>query len=79
MFELGGHVIDPMVRLMGRPKNVTVTLHKELPLDDKLHDNTLALLEWDKCIGIGASLVRCSPTLRVIAPLKYLEPTAARS
>jgi predicted dehydrogenase len=51
MFELGGHVIDPMVRLMGRPRNVTATLHKESPFDDKLHDNTLALLEWDKCIG----------------------------
>jgi predicted dehydrogenase len=51
MFELGGHVIDPMVRLMGRPRNITVTLHKESTLDDKLHDNTLALLEWDKSIG----------------------------
>src|SRR5580704_18710586 len=28
MFELGCHVIDPMVRLMGRPRKVTATLHK---------------------------------------------------
>ncbi len=51
MFELGGHVIDPMIRLMGRPRNVTARLQKELPLNDNLNDNTLAVLEWDKAIG----------------------------
>lgn len=52
MFELGGHVIDPMVRLMGRPSNVSPILHKELPLDDELHDNTLATLEWEHAVGV---------------------------
>jgi predicted dehydrogenase len=52
MFELGGHVIDPMVRLMGRTERVHTILQKELPLDDKLHDNTLATLEWDHAIGM---------------------------
>jgi predicted dehydrogenase len=52
MFELGGHVIDPMIRLMGRPQRVNSILHKELPLNDDLHDNTLATLEWDRAIGI---------------------------
>jgi predicted dehydrogenase len=51
MFELGGHVIDPMARLMGRPRNVVVKLQHELPSNDPLNDNTLAMLEWDKAIG----------------------------
>ena len=51
MFELGCHVIDPMVRLMGRPRNVTATLHKDGAYADTLRDNTLAVLEWDKAIG----------------------------
>lgn len=52
MFELGGHVIDPIIRLMGRPRNVTATLQKELAMNDELNDNTLAVLEWDKALGI---------------------------
>ena len=51
MFELGGHIIDPMVRLMGRPRNITTTLHKDGAFADTLRDNTLAVLEWDKAIG----------------------------
>jgi predicted dehydrogenase len=51
MFELGGHVIDPIARLMGRPRAVKAILHKELPLNDKLNDNTLATLEWENAIG----------------------------
>lgn len=51
MFELGGHVIDPVARMMGRPREVKAILKKDLPLDDKLNDNTLAVLEWDKAIG----------------------------
>src|ERR1017187_4084094 len=51
MFELGGHVIDPMVRLMGRPRSVTPTLHKDGAYPDNLKDNTFAVLEWEKAIG----------------------------
>jgi predicted dehydrogenase len=51
MFELGGHVIDPMARLMGRPRNVVVKLQHELPSSDRLNDNTLATIEWDKAVG----------------------------
>lgn len=51
MFELGCHVIDPMVRLMGRPRNVTPTLHKDGAYPDTLRDNTFAVLEWEKAIG----------------------------
>ena len=51
MFDLGGHVIDPMVRLMGRPRKVTSVLQKESSLADKLNDNTLAMLEWDRAMA----------------------------
>lgn len=52
MFELGGHVIDPVVRLMGRPRKVTTALHKHGAFDDTLKDNTVALLEWENATGI---------------------------
>lgn len=52
MFELGGHVIDPVVRLMGRPRKVTPILHTDGRFGDDFKDNTAAVLEWDKAIGI---------------------------
>jgi predicted dehydrogenase len=55
MFELGGHVIDPVVRLMGRPKKIMTALHKHGKFDDTLQDNTVALLEWEKATGIVQS------------------------
>jgi predicted dehydrogenase len=55
MFELGGHVIDPVVRLMGKPKRIVPMLHKDAAFDDKLMDNTVAMLEWDKALGVISS------------------------
>ncbi len=52
MFELAGHVIDPIVRLMGRPERVTPYLrHDHREIDDGLADNTMAVFEWDRAIG----------------------------
>jgi len=56
MFELGGHVVDPIVRLMGRPERVTPYLrHDYRELDDGLADNTMAVLEWRSAIGTVAT------------------------
>ena len=55
MFELGSHLIDPMVRLMGRPIKVTSTLKHHSSLEDSLMDNTVAVLEWDSCLGVITS------------------------
>ncbi len=52
MFELGCHLIDPIVRLMGRPRKVRSILRTDGPYQDRLRDNTVALLEWDRAIGI---------------------------
>jgi predicted dehydrogenase len=51
MFELGGHLIDPMVRLMGRPERVTPYLRRDSRAEDGLADNTIAVFEWDRAIG----------------------------
>ena len=51
MFELGGHVIDPMVRLLGKPSRVTPFLRTD-GARDALRDNTLAVFEWGHAIGV---------------------------
>jgi predicted dehydrogenase len=56
MFELAGHIIDPIVRLMGRPEKVTPYLrHDYRELDDGLADNTMAVFEWRRAIGTVAT------------------------
>ncbi len=55
MFELGCHMIDSMVRLMGPPGKVTPVLHKDGNFNDTLRDNTLAVLEWKGALGIVES------------------------
>ena len=51
MFELGGHVIDPVAWLMGRPEKVTPFLRHDGLEPDGLADNTMAVLEWRKAMG----------------------------
>jgi len=52
MFELGGHVIEPMVRLMGRPAKVTPALRTDSSVKDSLRDNCVAVLEWGNALGM---------------------------
>ncbi len=58
MFELGPHVIDPLVRLLGRPDRVTPFLKNHGNHDDNLADNTMAVFECSSALGLvtGASL-----------------------
>lgn len=55
MFELGGHLIDPIVRLMGKPVRITPFLRSHGPQNDKLADNNLAVFEWAKALGVVSS------------------------
>ncbi len=55
MFDLAGHMIDPIVRLMGRPERVTPYLRRGSRGDDGLMDNTLAVLEWRAAVGTFSS------------------------
>ena len=58
MFELGGHVIDPLIRLMGRPDRVTPFLQNDSNLDNNMADNTIAVFEFPNALGlvVGAAL-----------------------
>lgn len=51
MFELGCHLIDRAVEVLGKPKKVTGFLRHESPVQDGLADNTMAVLEYDKAIA----------------------------
>jgi predicted dehydrogenase len=52
MFELGCHLIDPIVRMLGRPQKVTPYLHKHGRFDDTLNDNNAAVLEYPGAMAI---------------------------
>ena len=48
MFELGCHVLDLVVGVLGKPKDVTAFNRHSSALDDKLLDNMLAVLSYPK-------------------------------
>jgi predicted dehydrogenase len=52
LFEQGSHVIDPLIRLLGRPKSVKAFLqHRGLP-SDALQDNNVAVFEFERALGV---------------------------
>lgn len=55
MFELGGHVIDRVIALLGRPAKVRYWLHHDTSVPDTLKDNTLAVFEYEKALAIIVS------------------------
>jgi predicted dehydrogenase len=57
MFEQGCHLIDPMVRLLGRPQKITPILRKHGAFNDHLADNTVAVFEYPRALGIVMSSV----------------------
>jgi predicted dehydrogenase len=52
MFELGCHLIDPMVRLLGRPLEVKPTLRRDAPIADDLKDNSVVVFEFARGLGV---------------------------
>ena len=58
LFELGGHMIDRVVELLGRPSKVNSWLRHDTGFNDKLADNTLAVLEYDKALALVSSAAR---------------------
>ena len=48
LFELGSHLIDAVIRLMGEPKSVTPFLRKDGSFADDLKDNNLAVFQFPK-------------------------------
>ncbi len=51
MFELGCHIIDLVVGVLGRPTNVTPFVRHASQRDDNLNDNMLAVCEYPKAIA----------------------------
>jgi predicted dehydrogenase len=52
MFELGSHLVDATVRLMGRPKAVSSFLRHHGAYEDSLKDNNVAVLEYDRAMAV---------------------------
>jgi len=50
LLELGGHMIDMIVLLMGAPRKATGFLRHDGDPNDTLNDNTLAVLEYDRAM-----------------------------
>lgn len=50
-FDLGGHMLDQVVWLLGRPNRVTAFLRNELGIVPNFKDNTLGVFEFDKAIA----------------------------
>lgn len=59
LFEMGGHLLDPAVRLLGRPSSITPVMRKHGGFDDALADNAAVILEYPRALAvIAASALR---------------------
>ena len=52
MFELGSHLVDATVRLLGKPKAVTPFLRRQGKFEDVLKDNNVAVVEYDRATAV---------------------------
>lgn len=86
MFELGCHVIDAVITVLGRPQKVTP--HNRSTLGDGFPDNQLAVLEYDRAtVTVRSALVEVDggPRRQFVVcgtkgtfDIRPLEPPAAR-
>ncbi len=58
MLELGSHMIDRVVDLLGRPRDARSWLRHDSTIPDQLADNTLAVLEYGKTLAVISSAAR---------------------
>ena len=52
MLELGCHLLDMITLIMGRPEKVTPFLRRDGQFDVSMEDNTVAVMEYEKAVGI---------------------------
>jgi predicted dehydrogenase len=50
-YDLGGHMLDQVVWLLGRPQRVSAFLHHDAPEVPGFEDNTLAVLEYERSMA----------------------------
>lgn len=55
MFDLGAHLIDIVVRLLGRPNRITPFLRHHSNIPDQLKDNAAVVLEYPRTLAILTS------------------------
>jgi len=55
MFELGCHLVDPLVRLLGKHAKVTPVLRHDAKDADALADNCVAVFDFKRAVGIISS------------------------
>jgi predicted dehydrogenase len=58
MFELGCHMIDRVVDLWGRPKDVRSWIRHDMDYADALGDNTLAVFEYGRSLATVSTSAR---------------------
>ena len=51
MFELGGHVIDRVIAILGKPVRVRTWLRHDTKIQDTVKDNTLAVFEYPSALA----------------------------
>ena len=55
MFELGCHMVDRVVDFLGRPRATKSWIRHDTSRPDKLADNTLAVFEYERALGLIVS------------------------
>jgi predicted dehydrogenase len=55
MFELGCHMVDRVVDFLGRPRATKSWIRHDTNRPDKLADNTLAVFEYERALGLTVS------------------------
>ena len=55
MFELGWHVIDLVIPILGRPDQAQSCLRHDAKIRDTIKDNTLAVFEYPSALGLIVS------------------------
>lgn len=65
MFELGGHVMDLVIGILGKPDKVTGHNRHSSSIDDRLLDNMLAVLDYPKATAtVRSSSIEVEGVLR---------------
>lgn len=52
MFELGCHLVDPLIRLLGQPIEVKPMLRRHAAVEDDLKDNNAVVFEFPSALGV---------------------------
>lgn len=52
LYELGSHLIDAVVRMLGRPQAITPILRRQGKADDGLKDNNVVVLEYPRATAV---------------------------